>query len=79
MTESSEDAAIQAVSADLTNVANAVQTSTATLANLIAQLEQEVSNGDVQPSTVTALQNVQAQLDAASSALATVANPPPAS
>ena len=76
MSQSSEDAAIQAVNTDLVNVANSITSATSNLSTLLTQLEAEVAAGGVQPSTVTALQNTQAQLDNAAQALTNVATPP---
>lgn len=76
MTVNNEDQEIQAVDADLTSVAGALETNTAQLATLITTLQGEIAAGQVSASTVTALQAVQGRLDAASSALNDVANPP---
>jgi hypothetical protein len=67
----SEDAAIQAVTADIV-------TQLATLSGLITQVLAELSAGTVQPSTVTALQAAQASLDSTVAGFSTDLNPPAA-
>jgi hypothetical protein len=65
----SEDAAIQAVNADIT-------TQLTTLSGLISQVLTEIQNNTVQPSTVSALQAEQANLDQIVAGFGTSLNPP---
>jgi hypothetical protein len=67
----SEDAAVQAVTAD-------VLTQLSTLSSLIAQVLAEIANNDVQPSTVASLQSAQAGLDSTVASFSGSVNPPPA-
>jgi hypothetical protein len=65
----SEDAAIQAVTADIT-------AQLTTLSALISQVLAEIASGTVQPSTVAALQSEQAALDSTVAGFGTSVNPP---
>jgi hypothetical protein len=66
-----EDAAIQAVTADITTQLTALST-------LISQVLTEIQNDAVQPATVSALQAAQANLDNTVAGFNTDVNPPAA-
>jgi hypothetical protein len=66
-----EDAAIQAVTADIT-------TQLTTLSGLISQVLTEIQNDAVQPSTVSALQAAQSSLDSTVASFSADVTPPAA-